>query len=102
MKKIENIKKEIIEFFLNAGKQHNDNGEIDKSKYFYLLTLVNELVLEDFSRAEYYNHFLKNWNQAERSTSRLIVHKSFENNYIDLHSYLTLTNELNSLVGWLR
>ena len=102
MEKIDVLINDIKQFGVESTEQYNRNKEINRDQYFKLIDRIEELVLEDFSTSEKFEYFLQYWNQDIRKTGRFIISNSFRENYIDLNSFLILSNDFIGVVNWLK
>ncbi|MDL2144403.1 hypothetical protein QQY79_17885 [Flavobacterium tructae] len=102
MEKINTLINDIQKFQIESTEQYNRNNEINREQYFKLVYRLEELKVEDFSTSEKYEYFLRYWNQDVRKVGRFVISDSFKNNYIDLNSFLILSNDFIGAVSWLK
>jgi hypothetical protein len=102
MEKINILIDDIQQFKDESTVQYNRNKEINRDQYFKLVERIEELALEDFSTSEKFEYFLQYWNQDIRKVGRFAISNSFIGNYIDLNSFLILSNDFIGAVDWLK
>lgn len=102
MEKINILINDIQQFGIESTEQYNRNKEINRGQYFKLVERIEELALEDFSTSEKFEYFLQYWNQDIRKVGRFAISNSFRENYIDLNSFLILSNDFIGVVNWLK
>lgn len=102
MEKINILINDIQQFKVESTEQYNRNKEINREQYFKLIERIEELALEDFSTSEKFEYFLQYWNQDVRKVGRFVISNSFIENYIDLNSFLILSNDFIGAVNWLK
>lgn len=102
MEKINMLINDIEQFEVESIEQYNRNNEINQEQYFKLVDRIEELVLEDFSTSEKFEYFMQYWNQEIRKAGRFLISNSFRENYIDLNSFLILSNDFIGAVNWLK
>lgn len=102
MEKINILINDIQQFKVESTEQYNRNKEINREQYFKLVERIEELALEDFSISEKFEYFLQYWNQDIRKVGRFVISNSFRENYIDLNSFLILSNDFIGAVNWLK
>lgn len=102
MEKINILISNIQQFQVDSTEQYNRNNEINREEYFKLVDRIEELILEDFSTSEKFEYFLKYWNQDIRKVGRFVIRNSFKGNYIDLNSFLILSDDFIGAVNWLK
>jgi|GEM_PF-4189921 len=102
MEKINILINDIQQFRIESTEQYNRSKEINRDQYFKLVERLDGLALEDFSTSEKFEYFLRYWNQDIRKVERIIISKSFIENYIDVNSLLILSNDFIEVVNWLK
>lgn len=102
MEKINILINDIQLFQVESTEQYNRNNEINAEQYFELIERIEKLVLEDFRTSEKFEYFLSYWNQDVRKVGRFVISNSFRENYIDLNSFLILSNDFIGAVDWLK
>lgn len=102
MEKINILINDIQQFEVVSREQYNRNKEINREQYFKLVERLEDLAIEDFSTSEKFEYFLQYWNQDIRKTGRFVISNSFRKNYIDLNSFLILSNDFIGAVNWLK
>lgn len=102
MEKINILVNDIQQFGVESTEEYNKNNEINREEYFKLVERIEELAIEDFSTSEKFEYFLQYWNQDIRKTGRFVIRNSFRENYIDLNSFLILSNDFLGAVNWLK
>lgn len=102
MEKIIILINDIQQFEVESREQYNRNEEINREQYFKLVERLEDLAVEDFSTSEKFEYFLQYWNQDIRKTGRFVISNSFRKNYIDLNSFLILSNDFIGAVNWLK
>lgn len=102
MEKINILVNDIQQFGVESTEEYNKNNEINREQYFKLVERLDELGIDDFSSSEKFEYFLQYWNQDIRKTGRFVIKNSFRENYIDLNSFLILSNDFIGAVNWLK
>ncbi|WP_409416705.1 hypothetical protein [Flavobacterium sp. PS2] len=102
MEKINILINDIQQFEVESKEQYNRNEEINREQYFKLVDRIEELAFEDFSTSEKFEYFFQYWNQDNRKATRFVISNSFIDNYIDLNSFLILSNDFVGAVNWLK
>jgi hypothetical protein len=102
MEKINILINDIQQFGTESTEKYNIDKEINSEQYLKLVKRIDELELEDFSTPEKFEHFLRFWNQDTRKVGRFIISNSFRGNFIDLNSFLILSNDFIGAVNWLK
>jgi hypothetical protein len=102
MEKINILINDIQQFTVESTAQYNRNNEINAEQYFKLVERLEELAVVDFSTSEKFEYFLGYWNQDIRKVGRFSIGNSFRENYIDLNSFLILSNDFIGAINWLK
>ena len=102
MEKKDILINDIKQLGIESTEQYNRDKEINQVQYFKLIERLDELKVEDFDSSEKFEYFLRYWNQDIRKAGRFIISNSFKENFIDLNSFLILSNDFIGAINWLK
>lgn len=98
----ESLITEIETFVSNAINLSNTQGIVDKIGYFDLDKRILSLNENDFENKDKYIFFLNFIQQGKRQAEKFAMESSFQDNYLNIPSFLWMCNYLEGVASKLR